>query len=98
MNSFGKPWEALATVGPIPRHLERAEAISHFRMTFWEYTSTGLAGLLTRPAHSSAMSEWMATTCSNALDSLNIRQMTSLVGTGRLGVKRSRSQARALNK
>ncbi|GFV16898.1 reverse transcriptase [Trichonephila clavipes] len=39
--SFRKPWETLATVGPIPRHLERAEAIGHFRLTtghyFWEY-------------------------------------------------------------
>ncbi|GFX55431.1 reverse transcriptase [Trichonephila clavipes] len=37
--SFGKPWEALATVGPIPRPLERAEAVAHFHLTtghdFW---------------------------------------------------------------
>ncbi|GFS72910.1 hypothetical protein TNCV_2946701 [Trichonephila clavipes] len=39
-------------------------------MTFWEYTSTGLSWLLTRPAHFATMPEWMATTCSNALDSL----------------------------
>ncbi|GFV15859.1 reverse transcriptase [Trichonephila clavipes] len=26
-NSFGKPWKTLATVSPIPRHLERAEAV-----------------------------------------------------------------------
>ncbi|GFW33035.1 reverse transcriptase [Trichonephila clavipes] len=30
--SFGKPWETLATVGPIPRHLERAEAVARFRL------------------------------------------------------------------
>ncbi|GFS75243.1 histone-lysine N-methyltransferase SETMAR [Trichonephila clavipes] len=37
----------LATVGPIPRHLERIEAVACFRQTtghdFWEYTFTGLA-------------------------------------------------------
>ncbi|GFU05471.1 uncharacterized protein TNCV_3291141 [Trichonephila clavipes] len=31
--SFGKPWETLATLGPIPRHLERAEAVARFRLT-----------------------------------------------------------------
>ncbi|GFV12794.1 reverse transcriptase [Trichonephila clavipes] len=31
--SFGKPWETLAPVGPIPRHLERAKAVAHFRLT-----------------------------------------------------------------
>ncbi|GFV39499.1 reverse transcriptase [Trichonephila clavipes] len=31
--NFGKPWETLATVGPIPRHLERAEAVARFRLT-----------------------------------------------------------------
>ncbi|GFT84986.1 uncharacterized protein TNCV_2507821 [Trichonephila clavipes] len=31
--SFGKPWETLATVGPIPRHLERAEVVARFRLT-----------------------------------------------------------------
>ncbi|GFT80007.1 hypothetical protein TNCV_1244581 [Trichonephila clavipes] len=61
------------------------------------YTSTGLAFLLTSPAHSAAMLEWMATTYSNALDSPNTRLMTSPVGTGRLSVKWS-SQARALDK
>ncbi|GFU70234.1 uncharacterized protein TNCV_903761 [Trichonephila clavipes] len=30
---FGKPWETLAPVGPIPRHLERAEAVARFRLT-----------------------------------------------------------------
>ncbi|GFV64626.1 hypothetical protein TNCV_850751 [Trichonephila clavipes] len=63
-----------------------------------EYTFTGLAWLLTRPDHSAAMPEWMATTCSNAMDSLNTRLMTSTVGTGSLGVKWSRSQAGALDK
>ena len=31
--SLGKRWETLATVGPIPRHLERAEAVARFRLT-----------------------------------------------------------------
>ncbi|GFY02431.1 reverse transcriptase [Trichonephila clavipes] len=31
--SFGKAWETLATVGPIPMHLERAEAVAHFCLT-----------------------------------------------------------------
>ncbi|GFV15834.1 reverse transcriptase [Trichonephila clavipes] len=37
--SLGKPWKTLVTVGPFPRHLERAEAIARFRLTtghdFW---------------------------------------------------------------
>ncbi|GFT88510.1 reverse transcriptase [Trichonephila clavipes] len=35
--SFGKPWEALATVGPIPMRLERAEAVDRFRLTTGHY-------------------------------------------------------------
>ncbi|GFU35356.1 transposable element Tc1 transposase [Trichonephila clavipes] len=31
--NFGKPWETLATVGPIPRHLERVEVIARFCLT-----------------------------------------------------------------
>ncbi|GFY19606.1 reverse transcriptase [Trichonephila clavipes] len=33
MKSFGKPLETLAIVDPIPRHLERAKAVGHFRLT-----------------------------------------------------------------
>ncbi|GFW43007.1 reverse transcriptase [Trichonephila clavipes] len=33
MKSFGKPWETLTTVGPIPMYLERAEAVARFRLT-----------------------------------------------------------------
>ncbi|GFW41536.1 hypothetical protein TNCV_4034531 [Trichonephila clavipes] len=51
-------------------------------MTIWEYTSTGLAWLLTSPEHSEAMTEWVAITCSNALDLLNTQLVTSKVGTG----------------
>ncbi|GFX41443.1 reverse transcriptase [Trichonephila clavipes] len=31
--SLRKSWETLATGGPIPRHLERAEAVARFRLT-----------------------------------------------------------------
>ncbi|GFW72773.1 reverse transcriptase [Trichonephila clavipes] len=31
--SLGKQWESLTTVGPIPRHLEKAEAVACFRLT-----------------------------------------------------------------
>ncbi|GFY02433.1 reverse transcriptase [Trichonephila clavipes] len=45
--SLGHPWATLATVGPIQRHLERAEACSAFTlppdMTSWKYTSIGFA-------------------------------------------------------
>ncbi|GFX54915.1 hypothetical protein TNCV_3318321 [Trichonephila clavipes] len=79
--SLGKPWEILTTGSPIPKHLDRAEPFAHFRLTFghefWEYTSTGLAWLLTRPAYFEDMLEWMETICSNALDWMNT-QMTIL--------------------
>ncbi|GFS71652.1 reverse transcriptase [Trichonephila clavipes] len=35
--SFRKPWETLATVSPISRHLERAEAVARFRLTTRHY-------------------------------------------------------------
>ncbi|GFT39220.1 reverse transcriptase [Trichonephila clavipes] len=31
--SLRKPWETLATVDPIPRYVERAEVVAHFRLT-----------------------------------------------------------------
>ncbi|GFX58135.1 hypothetical protein TNCV_4048931 [Trichonephila clavipes] len=94
--SFGKPWENLATVGPIPRHLETAEAVARFLLTteldlLGVYFRTGLAWLLTKPAQPTDMSVWMATTCSNALDSMNTWLTTFSGGTGKLGVKWSRS-------
>ncbi|GFT82684.1 hypothetical protein TNCV_1634471 [Trichonephila clavipes] len=61
-------------------------------MTFWEYTSTSLAWLQTRHGRFAAMSEWIATTCPSALDSMNTRRII------RLGVKWSKSQPRALDK
>ncbi|GFU13780.1 reverse transcriptase [Trichonephila clavipes] len=33
MKSFRKPWTTLATVGPIPRNLERGEAVARFHFT-----------------------------------------------------------------
>ncbi|GFT19874.1 reverse transcriptase [Trichonephila clavipes] len=33
MKSFGNPWETLANVGPIPRHLERDETVARIRLT-----------------------------------------------------------------
>ncbi|GFU59303.1 reverse transcriptase [Trichonephila clavipes] len=30
--SLGKSWETLGTVGPIPRHLERAETVARFHL------------------------------------------------------------------
>ncbi|GFV54220.1 reverse transcriptase [Trichonephila clavipes] len=33
LKSLGKLWETLATEGSIPRHLERAKAVAHFRLT-----------------------------------------------------------------
>ncbi|GFW38211.1 hypothetical protein TNCV_3839391 [Trichonephila clavipes] len=78
------------------------EAVARFRQTsghdFLGIYLHWLGWLLMKPAYSANMSEWMATTCSNALDSMSTRLTTSLVDTGRLGVKRSRSQARALDK
>ncbi|GFX80283.1 hypothetical protein TNCV_2642991 [Trichonephila clavipes] len=45
-------------------------------------------GLAAKEAcHSVAILEWMATTYSKELDSMNIRLTTSSVGTGRIGVK-----------
>ncbi|GFS85927.1 reverse transcriptase [Trichonephila clavipes] len=45
--SLGKPWRTLATVGPISRYLERAEAVTRFHITtgqnFLENTSIDLA-------------------------------------------------------
>ncbi|GFT60905.1 hypothetical protein TNCV_3616241 [Trichonephila clavipes] len=74
------------TVGPI-RGTWRAEVVGHFRLTTGhEFLGIGLAWLLTRFTHFAAILGWMATTCSSALDSMNVRLKTSSVGTGRLGV------------
>ncbi|GFU25892.1 hypothetical protein TNCV_5104161 [Trichonephila clavipes] len=100
--SFEKPWETGHSGLNLEAPLERAEAVVHFRLTtghdFLGECLTGSAWLLTRPSHSSAMPEWMATTCSNALDSMNTRLMTSSVSTGRFDVQWSKSQPRVLDK
>ncbi|GFW49950.1 hypothetical protein TNCV_2315321 [Trichonephila clavipes] len=91
MKSFGKPWETLAAVSPILRHMERAEAVTRFRLTtghnFLGVYVHWLGVAANRPAHSAAMPEWMETTCSNALDSMNTRLTASSVGKERLGVR-----------
>ncbi|GFU47097.1 hypothetical protein TNCV_2616661 [Trichonephila clavipes] len=66
--------------------------------SFEQHTCNSKAWLLTRPARSAAMPNGMATTCSNALDSMNALLTTSSVGTERLGAKWSRSQAWVLDK
>ncbi|GFS74999.1 hypothetical protein TNCV_1396571 [Trichonephila clavipes] len=71
--SHGK---TLTPMGPIPRHLERAEAVTRFHL---------------RPARSETIPEWRATICSNALESRNTRLTATSVGIERLGVKWSRS-------
>ncbi|GFW61968.1 hypothetical protein TNCV_4669931 [Trichonephila clavipes] len=79
MKSFRKPCETLATASPIPRHLERAEVVTRFHLT----TGHVLLGVYlhwldvgaNEPGRSVAIPEWMATTCSNALDSMNMRLM-----------------------
>ncbi|GFY25601.1 hypothetical protein TNCV_2487211 [Trichonephila clavipes] len=69
-------------------------------MTFWQYTCNGLAWLLTRPdSHSAALPEWMATTCSDALDSMmNTRLRASSVGTEGLGVSQEAKHGQWINK
>ncbi|GFV07925.1 hypothetical protein TNCV_256821 [Trichonephila clavipes] len=82
--AFDSPSGTLTTVGPVPKHLERAEAVARFRHDF---LTVYLHWLLTRLARSAVKPKWMATTCFNALDSMNTRLMTPSVGTGWLGVK-----------
>ncbi|GFX67640.1 reverse transcriptase [Trichonephila clavipes] len=41
MKSFGMSWETLATVGPIQRNVERAEAVAPFCLT----TGHGILGV-----------------------------------------------------
>ncbi|GFV87796.1 hypothetical protein TNCV_780781 [Trichonephila clavipes] len=89
------------TVVSIPGILVRAEAVAHFRLTIGhdflgEYIHWPWLPMMS--SHSAAMPEWMATYCSNALDSMNTRLTTSSVGTAKLGVKWSRRQAWALDK
>ncbi|GFX00207.1 hypothetical protein TNCV_296961 [Trichonephila clavipes] len=67
MKSFGKPWETLATVGPIPKHLERAEAVARFFLTTgYDFLGVYLNRLgeaaneaASGTAHSAAVPEWM---------------------------------------
>ncbi|GFT12811.1 uncharacterized protein TNCV_5095441 [Trichonephila clavipes] len=100
--SIGKPWETQATVSPIPRYLERAEAVARFHLT-------------TEHDFLRVYFHWLDLAANNACPICGHTQMdgdhllqcnrldeylttTSSVGTGRLGVKWSRSQVRALDK
>ncbi|GFU64628.1 reverse transcriptase [Trichonephila clavipes] len=96
--SFGKPWK---TVGPITRHLERAEAVARFRLT-------------TRHDCLRVYLHWLGLAANEAfplcdharMDGDHQLQCTGIVeypakdisSTGRLGIKWSRSQARAADK
>ncbi|GFV53807.1 reverse transcriptase [Trichonephila clavipes] len=90
-----------ATVGPIPRHLERAEAVARFRLTtghdFWgvclHWLGVAANEVHTLCGHSRIDGDHLLQ-CSG-LD--EYRLMTLSVGTRRIGVKWSRSQARALD-
>ncbi|GFV07446.1 hypothetical protein TNCV_1738011 [Trichonephila clavipes] len=62
-------------------------------MTSWEYTSIGLAWQLMRPDHSAVMPGWIPPVPMHWT-----RLTTSFFCLGGLGVKWSRSQARALDK
>ncbi|GFX27634.1 hypothetical protein TNCV_107321 [Trichonephila clavipes] len=80
--SFGKPWKTLAPVGPFLRHLKRAKVVASFRLTIgYDFLGAYLhwsisAWLRKMPAPFAAMPEWMSTTCSNALESMDT-EMTS---------------------
>ncbi|GFX35071.1 uncharacterized protein TNCV_2330111 [Trichonephila clavipes] len=93
---LGKPWETQVTMCSIPRHQERAEAVTRFRLTTGHYFlgvthhCLGLNADEVCPC-SAALPESMVTICSNTLSSMNIRLMTSPVVTGRLDGKWPRS-------
>ncbi|GFV05362.1 hypothetical protein TNCV_225731 [Trichonephila clavipes] len=90
-------------MSPIPRYLERADADARFLLItghdffgvylHWLSLAVNEACSLCGYARMDAVTSW-----SNALNSMNTRLTTSSVGTGRLGVKWSRSQARELDK
>ncbi|GFV47394.1 uncharacterized protein TNCV_4830501 [Trichonephila clavipes] len=93
--SLGKSWEILATAGLIPRHLERAEAVSSSHLTTGDdFLGAFLHWLRLTADEASSLCGHVriATTCSNALDSMNTRLTTSSVSTGRLGVKWSEAK------
>ncbi|GFW98887.1 reverse transcriptase [Trichonephila clavipes] len=101
--NLGKPWETLATVGSIPKHMERAEAVDRFRLTTGhEFLGVYLhwLGLAANEAcpicgHARMDGDHLL---HNALDSMNTQLTTSSGSSGRLGFKWSRSQAQALDK
>ncbi|GFX00102.1 hypothetical protein TNCV_3080981 [Trichonephila clavipes] len=75
-------------VGSITRQLKRDEAVARFHLTRGhDFLEVYLHWLLTRSDRSEVMPGWMATTCCNALDSMNIRLTVPSVGTGRIVIK-----------
>ncbi|GFX35144.1 hypothetical protein TNCV_2330841 [Trichonephila clavipes] len=89
----------MAPLGLIPRHLERAEALTPFHQTTGhDFLGVYIHWGLKRHDLSEAMSGWMVTTCSYVLYSMNTRLSTSSIGAGRLDVKWSKRQAPALDK
>ncbi|GFS73523.1 reverse transcriptase [Trichonephila clavipes] len=98
-----QPEETLATVGPILKHLERVKAVDRFRLTnghdflgvylHW----LGVAANEACPICGHARMDRDHLLQCTGLGEYT-RLTTSSVGTGWLGVKWSRSQARALDK
>ncbi|GFX88088.1 hypothetical protein TNCV_159051 [Trichonephila clavipes] len=95
--SFGKPWDTLATVGSIPRHLGRAKAAARFLLTtghdFLEVYLRWLGLAALRPF----LNEWQPLAPMH-WTRINTRLTTPSVGTGSLSVKWSINQAWALGK
>ncbi|GFY18691.1 uncharacterized protein TNCV_2399151 [Trichonephila clavipes] len=93
--SLGKPRETLASVGTIPRHLERVEAVARFRLT----TENDFLGVF-RHWLGQAADEVFPLCGHTRKDGNHLLQCTELddyptssIGTGWLGVKCSRCQA-----
>ncbi|GFW16849.1 BTB domain-containing protein [Trichonephila clavipes] len=57
--SLEKPWGTQAAISPIPRHLEKAEAVAHFRLTVgwpregvkWEFIASNTRGISDGPCN-----------------------------------------------
>ncbi|GFS83607.1 reverse transcriptase [Trichonephila clavipes] len=100
----GKPWETGHCAGPIPKHLERAKAVAHFRLsTGHDFLGVylhrlGVAANEACPLYSYVRMDGDHLLKCTGLDSMNTWLMTSSIGTRRLSVKWSRSQAWVLDK
>ncbi|GFT60103.1 reverse transcriptase [Trichonephila clavipes] len=87
-----KLWKTLATVGPNPRYLESAEVVAHFRLT------TGHDPLGVYLHWLGVAAKEACSLCGHAGKDGDHLLQTSSVSTGKLDVKWSRSQPRALDK